>query len=214
MNFTDTKKKTVIFSPLIMVAACHIAGRVGCIYMGKWAFIPVMLTIWTVAFVFLYLFADKQFYKKWLSKKKGNIGMKFLVVLIGLLPLPIFLLHWQTLNSITILVPYVILALVNPFLEEFYWRGLLLDYTQSWPKWQSVIYTSFFFAINHPLSFGMFSVLNGGYTVFASTFVMGVIWAIGYQKIGNLRLIIFSHFLVDTLNLSVPAFLDLFKNPW
>ena len=214
MNLTDIQKKTVIFSPIIMVAACHIAARVGSIYMGKWAFIPVMLTIWIVAFIFLYLFADKQLYKNWLAKTKGHIGIKFLVVLIGLLPLPIFLLHWRTIDSATILIPYVILALVNPFFEEFYWRGLLLEYTRSWATWQSVIYTSFFFAINHPLSFGMFSVLNGGYTVFASTFIMGIIWAIGYQKIGNLRLIIFSHFLIDVLNLSVPAFLDLFKNPW
>ena len=213
MNLTGSQKKIVIFSPIIMVAACHVAARVGSIYMGKWAFIPVMLTIWIVAFTFLYLFADEQFYRKWFTKKEDNIGIKFLLVLIGLLPLPIFLLHWQTLDSITILVPYVILALVNPFFEELYWRGLLLEYTQSWPKWQSVIYTSFFFAINHPLSFGVFSVLNSGYTVFTSTFVMGVVWAIGYQKIGNLGLIIFSHFLVDTLNLSVPAFLDLFKNP-
>ena len=214
MNFTNIKEKAVIFSPIIMVAACHIAARVGRIYMGKWAFIPVMLTIWIVASIFLYLFADNQSYKKWLSETKGNIGIKFLVVLIGLLPLPVFLLYWQTLNSIIILVPYVILALINPFFEEFYWRGLLLDYTQNWAKWQSVVYTSFFFAINHPLSFGMFSVLNSGYTVFASTFIMGVVWAIGYHKIGNLRLIIFSHFLIDTLNLSVPAFLDLFKNGW
>ena len=197
----------------MMVLACHLVARIGSSLVSNWAFIPVILTLWLIALTFLRPLQNDT-YKKWFGKSKGNAIWKGLVILVGILPLPVFLLHWRTLSSWQIILPYVIIALVNPFVEEMYWRGLLLDHLSKWKNWHAVLYTSLFFALNHPLSFGMFSKLNSGLTVFISTFIMGIVWGFGYKKIGNLRLIIFSHFLVDTFNLSVPAFLDLYESKW
>jgi membrane protease YdiL (CAAX protease family) len=105
---------------------------------------------------------------------------------------------------------WILLALVNPFLEEFYWRGLLMDYTSNWPAWVSISFTAIIFAANHAV-FGINSEINGGIETLIATFVMGLIWGIVYHKTGSLRWTIAGHFLVDFFSVSTPAFLDLFE---
>ncbi|MEN0006740.1 MAG: CPBP family intramembrane glutamic endopeptidase [Bacteroidota bacterium] len=212
MRLSLTKKQWLLLSPFIMVLSGHLVARITSSFMGKWAFIPVMLNLWLVAIFFTYLADGSNRIKDWLKPVKGKIGWKVMVMVVGLLPLPLFIMHWELLKPIEILVPYLLIAFINPFVEEFYWRGTLMDTASDWPKWGIILYSTFFFALNHPMSLGVFSNLNSGFSVFTSTFIMGIIWGVGYHKIGSLRWIIFSHFLVDTFNMSVPAFLDLFES--
>ncbi|MFT4741855.1 MAG: membrane protease YdiL (CAAX protease family) [Marivirga sp.] len=76
-------------------------------------------------------------------------------------------------------LPWILLATINPWLEEFYWRGLVMDYTKNWPNWTAVLFTSLLFALNHAV-FGVNSELNNGLTVIISTFIMGIIWGLAY----------------------------------
>jgi membrane protease YdiL (CAAX protease family) len=101
-------------------------------------------------------------------------------------------------------------ALINPWIEEFYWRGLLLDFTKNWSYWASVLYSGFLFSINHA-AFGINSKLNSGVEIVLSTLIMGIVWGFVYKKTNSLRWTILAHFLVDFLGLSVPAFLDLWE---
>src|SRR5215471_10718798 len=141
MRYQINKHQLAIISPLVMVLACHLVARIGSSVMSKWAFIPVILTLWLVAFIFLRpLQIDT--YRMWFRKNKGNTIWKVLIIFVGILPLPVFLLHWQTLSTWQVILPYVVIALVNPFVEEMYWRGLLLDNLRNWKNWQAVLYTS------------------------------------------------------------------------
>jgi membrane protease YdiL (CAAX protease family) len=96
----------------------------------------------------------------------------FLAIVTGLIPLPLFIFHYNTLSDWKVFLPWIILALINPWIEEFYWRGLLLDFTKSWSNWTSVLYSSFLFAINHA-AFGINSKLNSGFEIVLSTLIMG-----------------------------------------
>jgi len=128
--------------------------------------------------------------------------------------LPLFIFHSDTLADWPIWLPWIILALINPWIEEFYWRGLLLDFTKSWSNWTSVLYTGSLFAINHA-AFGINSELNNGFEIIVSTLIMGIVWGFVYKKTKSLRWTIFAHFLVDFLGLSAAAFLDLWeKGTW
>lgn len=127
----------------------------------------------------------------------------------GIIPLPIFLMNNGLFKSLEIWLPWILLALINPWIEEFYWRGLLSDYTKEWNSWISVIFMSLLFAGNHA-GFGVNSELLRGIEILISTFVMGVIWAVVYKKTNSLRWIVFAHFLVDFFSLSAPSFLDLY----
>jgi membrane protease YdiL (CAAX protease family) len=149
-----------------------------------------------------------------LKKAKGSFGWNILALFIGILPLPLFLLHYEELAIWQVSLPWILLATINPWLEEFYWRGLVMDYTKNWPNWTAVLFTSLLFALNHAV-FGVNSELNNGLTVIISTFIMGIIWGLVYKKTGSLKWIILVHFLVDFCNLSSASFLDLYdKGSW
>ena len=209
-----SKKNIVLASPFLIIAINFgIAFLFGNI-IGKWAFMPIILIEWCLFLFFVLKYTKKETRKQWLQKPKKSFGWNILALFIGILPLPLFLMHYDTLKVWQVWLPWILLALINPWLEEFYWRGLLFNYTKSWSKWATIIFTSLLFALNHAV-FGINSELNSGITVIISTFVMGLIWGFVYKKTNSLRWIILSHLLVDLFNLSAASFLDLYdKGSW
>ncbi|KQT20969.1 hypothetical protein ASG22_16260 [Chryseobacterium sp. Leaf405] len=202
--------KFVIFSPFIIITTNIIVALVFGSLIGKWVFIPIILTEWCMFMFFVLKYGGTASVKQWLKNRNTNWGWIIITVILGLLPLPIFLKFNHLLNDWTVWLPWILIALINPWMEEFYWRGLLLNYTRSWNKLLSVLFSSTLFSANH-LVFGIQSELFRGYEVALSTFVMGIVWSITYKKTNSLRWVILSHFLVDFLNLSAPSFLDLYK---
>lgn len=207
------KNTAVLLSPLIIIIVNVIVALIAGHYIGKWAFIPIILIEWVLFLFFIFQYAYKGQLKRWLKPSFGGWGWKLLSLIIALGPLPIFLKHHHLLSNWEIIAPWIILALLNPWLEEFYWRGLLGDYTKKWGASLSIVFTSGLFALNHAV-FGINSELFSGYTVIISTFIMGVVWGATYRSTNSLRWVIFAHFLVDLFNLSSVAFLDLFKSGW
>lgn len=209
----DREKIPVLLSPfLIIVVNCTVATISGKI-IGKWAFIPIILVEWCLFVFFILKFGGLVSLRKWLARPSGNYGWALLVLFTGLIPLPIFIQHFDLLESWEVWLPWILLAAINPWLEEFYWRGLLLDYTKSWNSLASILFTSLLFAGNHAV-FGINSMLLSSPEVFISTLIMGIVWAIVFKKTTSLRWVIAAHFLVDFFNLSVPSFLDLYKPGW
>lgn len=209
-----TKQSIVLISPFLIItinfAVAYLFGE----FIGKWAFIPIILIEWLLFLYFIIRYTESETRNKWLNKPKGSFGWNFFALFIGLLPLPLFLMHYETLETWQVWLPWILLALINPWLEELYWRGLLLEYTKNWSNWTAIIYTSTVFALNHAV-FGVNSELNSGLTIIISTFIMGLVWGLVYKKTTSLRWIIVAHFLVDFFNLSAASFLDLYeKGNW
>jgi membrane protease YdiL (CAAX protease family) len=104
-------------------------------------------------------------------------------------------------------------AAVNPFFEEAYWRGALLDAGRRWPFWLIALYSTVLFVASHPLMWGVFSAGNRSIVLFATLFVMGIAWAYLRRATRSLRFSVLSHVLVDVGNLSVFVFLNLYVPP-
>ncbi|MEL7118182.1 MAG: CPBP family intramembrane glutamic endopeptidase [Bacteroidota bacterium] len=209
-----TKERIVLLSPFLIIGANLIVAYTFGQIIGKWAFIPMILMGWMLWSFFIIKYGGIASINKWLQKPSGKFWWTILVILIGLIPLPLFLSYYDTLSDWTIWLPWIILALINPWIEEFYWRGLLLDHTKNWSNWMAVLYSSILFALNHA-AFGINSDLNSGYHVVVSTLIMGIVWGFIYLKTKSLRWAIFSHFMVDFFNLSAASFMDLYdKGPW
>jgi len=213
IKLENSKKRLAYLSPFIIITVNCIVALLFGQFIGKWAFIPIILIEWCLFLFFIIQAQGKSQFKIWMAKPKGSLVWPVIAIIISLATLPIFIKHFELLNSWTIILPWLLIAFINPFLEEFYWRGYLLDYTSNWKNWIAVIVTSFLFSANH-FVFAITSDLFKGFAVFISTLIMGIIWAIVYKKTKSLRWTIFAHFLVDILNLSVPSFLDLYKQGW
>ena len=111
---------------------------------------------------------------QWLRPPQGAWIWTVLAIAVRLIPLPIFLPNWQLLRPTNIWLLWLAFALLNPWLEEGYWRGLLLDAAAGWPSWLGVLYSSILFALNHPLTLGVNSIANRHPVTAMSTFIMGL----------------------------------------
>lgn len=216
MNLSDNTKlrqHLILLSPLAVIATGNIIARLTGSVLGVWSWIPLTLALWGMFALLITWGGGRESIRRWSRPPQGAWGWSILAIVVGLIPLPLFLLNWKLFDSVWLGLAWLIFALINAPLEEGYWRGLLLDRTIGWPGWLSILYSSFFFAINHPLTFGVQSIANRHPVTLISTFVMGLVWAIVYRKTGSLRWVVIAHILVDLFNLSILAFLNLYVPP-
>lgn len=61
-------------------------------FLGKWAFIPVILIEWCLFVFFIQKYSGKTTIQTWLRKPIKNWGWTILTIMVGLTPLPIFLM--------------------------------------------------------------------------------------------------------------------------
>ena len=137
--------------------------------------------------------------------------MAFLGIVIGLLSCANLLLNYGLLHDTRLVVLWLLVAIINPFFEEGYWRGLLGQVTDHWPAWLACAYPTFFFTIGHPLQWGVFSLACRRWEMIIALFIMGMVWSATYRCTRSLRAATFSHMLVDLGNMSVWAFLNLLR---
>lgn len=208
MGSVVNRRTLILLSPLVVIATGHVVARVAGTFIGVWAFVPVLICLWALFWGAVILGGGDL--RRWLGPARGGRWWSVGAVAVGLLPLPIFLQHRSLLNTPMLVIGWLLFAAINPISEEVYWRGVLLDATRTWPAWTSVLYSSFFFALNHPLTLGVHSIANRHPATFISTLILGVVWAVAVRRAGTLRYAIIGHTACDLLNLSVAAFLNLY----
>jgi membrane protease YdiL (CAAX protease family) len=203
-------RRLILLSPLAIVTFGHITARLAASVMGVWAWLPLVAILWAMFGLLIAWGGGWEAIRRWAGPPHGSWGWTVLATATGLIPLPLLLLNWSLFESPWLVLAWIVFALINAPLEEGYWRGVLLDNTAGWPGWLSVFYSSIFFALNHPLTFGVFSEANRHPLTALSTFIMGLAWALVYRKTGSLRRVVLAHVLVDLFNLSVLAFLNIY----
>lgn len=207
----EMRHRITLLSPIIVLALGHLTARIGGALFGVWAWLPLALIYWCMLAFFMVWGKNNETILRWLlPATKGTWGWSMLAIAVSLIPLPILIINWTLLRPIEVWLPWLLFALINPWFEEGYWRGLLLDTTATWKGGFSILYTSSLFALSHPILWGVNSIANRSIAVVISTFVMGVVWALVYQKTRSLRWIVIAHILVDLFNLAIPVFLNLY----
>jgi len=208
-----TKQKFIWISPVLIVTISAITIRVAAISLGVWAWLPWILVYWAIIGGLAIWGGGKESVQRWMKPAEGNWLWSGLAVVLGLSGITMFISSWQLITPLHIFIPWLILGFVNPFLEEWYWRGLMLDMTQTWPNWIRVLYSSAFFSLNHLLGIAITSIGARNPIFLINTFVLGVLFSIIYLKTKSLRWLIVGHALADLLGLSVPVFLNLWIPP-
>lgn len=209
MSQTDAKNRLLFaFSPLALVAICASIQFIAGHYVGIWAWVPTMLGFWLVIAFLLHKYPHSP--RQRFQRASGSFFWSVLAVLAGLLSLHGFLGRWSLLVDTRLIAAWLVFALVNPWFEESYWRGLLIDSTASWGKLASLLYSSAWFALSHPLIWGIYSLpLRKPEAVGALLFV-GLIWGLAYQRTGSLCWCVAGHMLADLLGLAALVLLNMY----
>lgn len=207
------RKNKLLFalgSPIFLVATCALVQVLAGRLLGVWAWVPTMLFFWTAIAFLTYKFSGPVRALARFNPAAGNFFWPALAILAGLLSLHGFISHWQLLSNLNLVVAWLVFALFNPWFEESYWRGLLMDATASWGKLPSLLYSSIWFAASHPLIWGVHSLpLRKAEAVGALLFV-GLIWGRTYQRTGSLRWCVAGHMLANLFGLAALVLLNLY----
>ena len=211
MSQTDTTSRLFFaLSPLALVAICaaiqFTAGR----YVGVWAWVPTMLGFWLVIALLLHHYPSSPRLRQRFRRPSGSPFWSVLAVLAGLLSLQGFLGNWTLLANAQLIVAWLAFALINPWFEESYWRGLLIDSTASWGKLASLLYSSAWFAASHPLIWGIHSLPLRKPEAVGALFFVGLIWGLAYQRTGSLRWCVVGHMLANLLGLAALVLLSMY----
>jgi len=179
------------------------------LFLGVFAYIPVLIIYWSVLSIFILLNGNiKNTVKSWLQPPKGSKWWSVIPFLFIFMSLPMILMNWSLLADLYILISLIIFSLINPWFEEFYWRGLILDITKNWPLWSRLLYSSLFFTLNHPLMIGIFSIANRMVIFLFTTFILATIYCLIYIKTSSLRWLILAHALLDFIGMATAVFLN------
>lgn len=205
----DQINQIIKYSPIIIVIACSLISILFTSFLGVYAYIPVLLIYWSILFVFILFKGNtKNMIKGWLQSAKGSKLWSMLPFLTVILTIPMVIMNWHFLTDGYILISLIIFTAINPWFEEFYWRGLLVDATKQWPLWLRLLYSGAFFTINHPLMIGIFSIANRMVIFLFTTMIFGVLYALVYVKTSSLRWLVLAHALVNFLGISTAVFLN------
>jgi membrane protease YdiL (CAAX protease family) len=203
------RKSIVVFSPIVIILICQLIPFLWGKDLEARIFIPILLTYWILigALVFIY---GRTSLKKWLGKPQGHWIWAILLILLGLANLPFFLSNVSVLGKASLLIPHILFILINPWLEEFYWRGLLIDETTHWKPWMANVYSTVLFTIYHT-SYAWHAELFRGIPFYAFIIVSAFIMVVSYQRTKSLWWGIICHFLTNIFTLSIPVFYNLIE---
>jgi len=205
----------VLVSPIFIIGVVHFIASYSYRYFPEYCWIITAIAYWGLTGSMKFLFVYNHRLKEWFQKPIHNRRWIIIALVIGVFPsLGILLPNIALLADYPTLTIFLLLfALINPWFEEGYWRGLLLDAGRDLPIWMNIGYSTLFFVLSHPLMWGVFSIANRSYQMYISLMIMGIIWSLIRYKTNSLRWSVYSHILVDVGNLSVFVFLNLYIPP-
>lgn len=208
---TDRVRRwAVLLSPIAVIGVGNGVQQAAGPLLGVWSWLPAMLAFWcAVAGVIAWSRRDRPM-TIWFARPRGRAWWSVLAVGIGLVSLREFTSGWRSLESPGILLLWLGFGLVNPWFEESYWRGLLIDATGRRWKPLGVIYSSLVFAVSHPLIWGVHSIALRHPAAVVGLGLAGGVWGMAYWRTGSLRWTIVGHGCANLLGLSVPVLLNLY----
>jgi membrane protease YdiL (CAAX protease family) len=203
-----TKRIFSCVSPIILIALCHIFVVFLNKIMGQWIFIPAFIVYWGLSVLIVFKITGISYIKTLLNKPVGKSGWLILAIIVGFLPFSI-LLRSLSIITIPLMLLHILFSIINPFFEELYWRGFVLDYTFR-SKILSSIYSTILFIPSHLFIWGVFSYGNRNLYLIFSLLIMSIVWCIVRIKTKSLWWCIISHFFVDLFNLLVFVMLNIY----
>ena len=207
----NRKSENLFF--MLTPIAILIVTQVTAITLGRFlkafVYIPIILIYWAVIVLILYKYGFDNI-RRWLNKPQGHWGWIILAVLLGLSSLPLFINNIHVFRNSSVLIPHIAFFLINPWIEEFYWRGLIIDVTKKWPGWASLLYSSVLFTLWHS-AFAWYSLGVRELSFYIPVLILGIFMVLIYRNTKSLWLCVGSHMLINIFNMGIPVLMNLVK---
>ena len=145
-----------IFTPIFVIALGALTAYIFHLFIDEWAWVALSLVYWGSSFLIAYKALGKKSIQFLFQKPVGSKGWLILSVVVGLIPLSILLLNLNLLVSYPLVTAlWVLFAFVNPFFEQVFWRGYLLQKLPFRPIWR-VGYSTALICVEPPAYVGNF----------------------------------------------------------
>ena len=200
MHLNKYLRVKIIFSVfLLLIIGYLLALYVSIDKQTGWIYITGFYAVWLIlSLVFLVRVQDL---KKMFSGSKNWQWNLLFVPVIALVVYFIFIPNLKLFKWDYWLLLNVLICLINPFIEEIYWRGLVSKV--STVPFYSFLFSSIGFAASHSLLFGVVSPGVAGWIGFAGTFLVGALFWLCYYKTKSLLGCVLNHFLFDVAGMAV-----------
>jgi membrane protease YdiL (CAAX protease family) len=205
----NPKKLFFVSTPIIILLVTQMTAVILGSFLSNMVFIPIFLIYWGLLALFLSLYGLGSI-REWLHKPLGHWVWIVLAVMLGFTSLPLFISNVHLFRNIPVLLLHLTFFVINPWLEEFYWRGLLIDITNKWPVWLSASYSSILFTLWHS-AFSWYSESFRSVSFYAPVLIMGFAMVLIYKKTKSLWLCIFSHMLINIFNMGIPVLMNMIQ---
>ena len=98
---------------------------------------------------------------------------------------------------------WLAIVILNPMVEEGYWRATLMDRARKWAGPAVVAYSALWFGLSHPLIIGINIGLVAGVTGFVGAFINGLVWSVVYYRTRSLRWCIISNVFANVFSIAI-----------
>jgi len=195
-----------VVSIIVLIAGGYIlANSLRGNHQSAWIYVTAFYGIWIIISLLVLL---KKSDLKILLQPGHNNGW---YIIPALMAIPVFILVYIPNNDVMqfdlMFALNIFICLVNPWLEELYWRGLSYQLFGQRPA-VSFLLSAVGFGLSHPLIFGINSPGIAGVPGFVGPFVIGAIWWFCLRKTATLRGCIVTHFLIDVSGMAVYVLAD------
>jgi membrane protease YdiL (CAAX protease family) len=203
-------RRLLLLSPFAVIAVGQLAARILGPTGGTWAWAYLFLGYWITLAGLILWGGGRETISRWLQPSQGGpfwpviaLAFSFATTLWLITP------NWRLLLRPEILFPTIVFVLVNPCLEEGYWRGLIIDAAVRWPIWLAILYSGCLSAINHLFVMAIVAAARNP-VVWVYQLILGLLMGVVYIRTKSLRWSIVSHAIVNMLSLTVAMFLNVY----
>ncbi len=142
-GMTASGRWFVLLSPLAVIGLGHWTASLFSHFIDAWAWIPLQIVYWFAMAMVIYWIGGLgeviSAYKRISGWRRRLLG-----IAVGLMICPVLLFNFGLFSDSQLVIPWLLLAFINPFFEESYWRGLFGQVTQRWPALFACLYPTFF----------------------------------------------------------------------
>ncbi|HLO01793.1 MAG TPA: CPBP family intramembrane glutamic endopeptidase [Symbiobacteriaceae bacterium] len=202
-----------LLASLLVLACGRLAARKAVRLSSKWAWTLPTLVYWASMLLLVILLAPAGAWANWFAAPQSGWGWAALALGIGVAHLSFLFLNLKALRSGEGIAAWLLFAVANGFMEELFWRGLVLQGLSSWAPWVAVLVASALFALNHPITFGPVSSSLRHPVTLVAALCMGVAWSWVALRTGSLWWPVLGHVLTNLGAMAGPVFLGLVVPP-